>query len=87
MDPIDDLPEIRDELNRHWQSAGVDLIRRGFRPQAVLETMFTVGLAGYVELHGREAAARRLLYIAQRFTEQARAEADAVAEAETAVKN
>jgi len=87
MDPIDDLPEIRDELNRHWQSAGVDLIRRGFRPQAVLETMFTVGLAGYVELHGREATARRLLYIAQRFTEQARAEADAVAEAETAVKN
>jgi hypothetical protein len=84
---IEDLPEIREELNKHWQTASVDLIKRGFRPQAVLETMFTVGLAGYVELHGRDAAAQRLLFIAQRFAEQAQQEAEAIAEAETAVRN
>jgi len=84
---IEDLPEIRDELNKHWRIVGMDLMKRGFRPEAVLETMFTVGLAGYVELHGRDAAAQRLLFIAQRFAEQAQQEAEAIAEAETAVKN
>lgn len=84
---IEDLPEIRNELSKHWQAASVDLIKRGFRPEAVFETMFTVGLAGYVELHGREAAAERLSLIAERFAEQAKQEADAIAEAKTAVKN
>lgn len=84
---IEDLPEIRDELSKHWQTASVDLIKRGFRPEAVLETMFTVGLAGYVELHGKEAAAQRLSFIAEKFAEQAKEEAEAVAEAKTAVKN
>jgi len=84
---IEDLPEIRDELNKHWRTVGIDLMKRGFRPQAVLETMFTVGLAGYVELHGKQAAAERLLRVARQFAAEAKQEAEAIAEARTAVKN
>jgi hypothetical protein len=84
---IEDLPEIRDELNKHWRTVGIDLMKRGFRPQAVLETMFTVGLAGYVELHGKQAATERLLRVVQQFAAEAKQEAEAIAEAKTAVKN
>ena len=84
---IEDLPEIRDELNKHWRTVSIDLMKRGFRPQAVLETMFTVGLAGYVELHGKQAAAERLLRVVQQFAAEAKQEAEAMAEAKTAVKN
>ena len=84
---IEDLPEIRDELNKHWRTVGMDLMKRGFRPEAVLETMFTVGLAGYVELHGKQAAAERLLRVVQQFAAEAKQEADAIVEAKRAVKN
>ena len=84
---IEDLPEIRDELNKHWRIVGMDLMKRGFRPEAVLETMFTVGLAGYVELHGKQAAAERLLRVVREFAAEAKQEADAIVEAKRAVKN
>ena len=84
---IEDLPEIRDELNKHWRTVGMDLMKRGFRPEAVLETMFTVGLAGYVELHGKQAAAERLLRVVREFAAEAKQEADAIVEAKRAVKN
>ena len=84
---IEDLPEIREQLQKHWQTTGLDLVRRGFRPEAVFETMFTVGLAGWVEVHGRESVAERLVLMAQRMSAQLREEAQATAEAANATKN
>ena len=85
--PIEDLPEIRDELQKHWQSAAMDLVRRVFRPEAVFETVLTVGLAGQVELHGKDATARKLIFIAEQLAEQVRKEAEAMVEAERSTKN
>jgi hypothetical protein len=84
---IDDLPEIREQLQKHWQTAGVDLIKRGFRPEPVFETMLTVGLAGLVEVHGKHAAAERLILWAQRLSDQVRQETEATEEAARATKN
>ena len=84
---IQDLPEIRNEMSKHWQSAALDLVKRGFTPEAVFETLFTVGLAGYVEVHGKEQAALRLIGIAEKLSEQLRAQSEAAAEAAQATKN
>jgi hypothetical protein len=84
---IDDLPEIREQLQKHWQTNGVDLVRRGFRPEAVFETMMTVGLAGFIEVHGKQSVAERLVLMAQRLSDQVREETQAAAEAEHATKN
>ena len=69
---IEDLPEIRDQLSQHWQKAGIELVKHGFRPEAIFETMFAVGLAGFVEMHGKDASAQKLLAMAQRLSEQLR---------------
>jgi hypothetical protein len=84
---IEDIPEIRDQLNKHWQKAGIDLVKHGFRPEAIFETMFAVGLAGYMEMHGKEASAQKLLAMAQRLSDQVRKEAEAAEEAKGATKN
>ena len=84
---IEDLPEIRDQLSRHWQKAGIELVKHGFRPEAIFETMFAVGLAGYVEMHGKEASAQKLLAMAQRLSDQIQKEAEAAEEAKGATKN
>ncbi len=87
MQMIEDLPEIREQLSRHWQKAGIELVKHGFRPEAIFETMFAVGLAGYVEVHGKEASAHRLLAMAQRLSDQVQQEAAATEEAKRATKN
>jgi hypothetical protein len=84
---IEDLPAIREQLSDHWQKIGVDLLRRGFQPEAVFETMLTVGIAGLVEIHGRDAAAKRLAAVAQQLSELVRKEAEAMDEAKGATKN
>jgi hypothetical protein len=84
---IEDLPEIREQLSQHWQKAGLDLVKRGFRPEAVFETMLRVGLAGYVEIHGKEDSAQLLLSIAQRLSDQVQQELKATEEARGATKN
>ena len=84
---IEDIPEVRDQLNKHWQKAGIDLVKHGFRPEAIFETMFAVGLAGYVEMHGKEASAQKLLAMAQRLSDQVQKEAEAAEEAKNATKN
>ena len=84
---IEDILEIRDQLNKHWQKAGIDLVKHGFRPEAIFETMFAVGLAGYVEMHGKEASAQKLLAMAQRLSDQVQKEAEAAEEAKNATKN
>ena len=84
---IEDLPEIREQLSRHWQRAGIELVKHGFRPEAIFETMFAVGLAGYVEVHGKETSAQKLFAMAQRLSDQVQREAEAAEEAKRATKN
>lgn len=84
---IEDIPEIREQLTGHWRKAGVELVKHGFRPAAIFETMFAVGLAGYIEVHGEEAAAERLLSVARKLSEKLRTEAEATEEAKRSTKN
>jgi hypothetical protein len=84
---IDDIPAIREHLSDHWQKISLDLIKRGFRPEAIFETMLTVGLAGHVEIHGKDPTAQKLAAIARQLSQQVQAEADAMSEARDATKN
>jgi hypothetical protein len=84
---IDDIPAIREQLSDHWQKISVDLIKRGFRPEAVFETMLTVGLAGHVEIHGKDATAQKIAAVARQLSDQVRTEAEAMREAQAATKN
>ena len=84
---IDDLPEIREQLTSHWQAAALDLVKRGFRPEAVFETLLTVGLAGHVEIHGKEPTADKLVAVAGKLSEQVRNELAAAEEAKGSTKN
>jgi hypothetical protein len=84
---IDDIPAIREHSSDHWQKISLDLIKRGFRPEAVFETLLTVGLAGHVELHGKEATAQKLAAVAKQLSDQVRAEVQAMSEAKDATKN
>ena len=84
---IDDLPEIREQLTSHWQAAALDLVKRGFRPEAVFETLLTVGLAGHVEIHGKASTADKLVAVAGKLSEQVRNELAAAEEAKGSTKN
>ena len=84
---IEDMPEIREQLTNHWQAAALDLVRRGFRPEAVFETLLTVGLAGHVEIHGKETTADKLVAVAGKLSEQVRTEMAAAEEAKGSTKN
>lgn len=84
---IEDLPAIRQQLSDHWQKIALDLVRRGFAPQAVFETLTTIGLVGEVQVSGKEAVAQKLRAIAEHLAEQSRLESAALTEAATATKN
>jgi hypothetical protein len=84
---IEDMPEIREQLTNHWQAAALDLVKRGFRPEAVFETLLTVGLAGHVEIHGKEPTADKLVAVAGKLSEQVRNELAAAEEAKGSTKN
>ena len=84
---IEDIPAIREQLSDHWEKIAIDLVKRGFAANAVFETLLTVGLAGHVELQGKDETARKLLGIAKHLLEQASKEAEALREASGATKN
>jgi hypothetical protein len=84
---IEDFPAIREQLSDHWQKIAVDLVKRGFRPEAVFETMLTVALAAHVELQGKDATGQKLSAIAHKLSEQVRAEVEAMSQAKDATKN
>jgi len=84
---IEDIPAIREQLSDHWEKIALDLVKRGFSANAVFETMLTVGLAGHVELHGKDVSAQKLVVIAERLSEQVRQEWAALREASDATKN
>jgi hypothetical protein len=84
---IEDIPAIREQLSDHWEKIALDLVKRGFSANAVFETLLTVGLAGHVELHGKDGTAQKLVAIAERLSEQVRQEVAALREASDATKN
>ena len=84
---IEDIPAVREQLSDHWEKIALDLIKRGFSAPAVFETLTTVGLAGQVEIHGKDAIALKLVAIAERLSEQVRQEVAALREASEATKN
>jgi hypothetical protein len=82
-----DISALKEQLLDQWQKTAVDLVRGGVPADVVFETMMTVGLAGQVELHGRDGAAAKISAIARRLSEQAAQEAEALREASSATKN
>jgi hypothetical protein len=84
---IEDIPATREQLADHWEKIAVDLIKRGFPARAVFETLTTVGLAGEVEVSGKDVIAQKLVAVAERLSDQVRTEALALEEAARATKN
>ncbi|MCB5174274.1 MULTISPECIES: hypothetical protein [Microvirga] len=82
-----DNATLKEKLLDQWQKIAVDLVREGVPAEVVFETMLTVGLAGQVEIYGKDGAATKLAAIAQQLSEQARQEAEALREASSATKN
>lgn len=82
-----DISELRVQLSDQWQKVAIDLIRKGIPADMVFESLLTVGLAGHVELHGKDLTAGKLVAIAEQLSEQVRREKQALQEASGATKN
>lgn len=82
-----DISEIRKQLSDQWQKVAIDLVKGGIPPETVFESMLTVGLAGHVEVHGKDATAAKLIAIAEQLSEQVKREEEALREASRATKN
>ena len=82
-----DHSAIREQLTDQWQKVAIDLIRGGVPPELVFESLLTVGLAGHVEIHGKDFTAGKLVAIAEQLSEQVRREKEALQEASNATKN
>jgi hypothetical protein len=82
-----DNSAIREQLSDQWQKVAIDLIRGGIPAETVFESMLTVGLAGHVEVHGKDFTATKLVAIAEQLSEQVRREKEALQEASNATKN
>ena len=68
-----DISELKEQLSDQWQKVAIDLIRKGIPADMVFESLLTVGLAGHVELHGKDLTAGKLVAIAEQLSEQVRA--------------
>ena len=82
-----DIPELREQLSDQWQKVAIDLVRKGIPADMVFESLLTVGLAGHVELHGKDSTATKLVAIAEQLSDQVRREKEALQEASSATKN
>ncbi len=82
-----DPSAIREQLSDQWQKVAIDLIKGGISPEMVFESMMTVGLAGHVEVHGKDFTASKLAANAEQLSEQVRREKEALREASNATKN
>jgi hypothetical protein len=82
-----DISELKEQLSDQWQKVAIDLIRKGIPADLVFESLLTVGLAGHVELQGKDLTASKLVAIAEQLSEQVRREKEALQEASSATKN
>lgn len=83
----DDNSTLRLQLADQWQKLAIELIRKGLPADVIFESLLTVGLAGQVEVLGKEVAAIRLAAIAEQLSEQVRQQKEALKEASSATKN
>ncbi|WP_243368977.1 hypothetical protein [Microvirga solisilvae] len=83
----DDNSALRLELADQWQKLAIDLIKKGLPADIIFESLLTVGLAGQVEVLGKEVAAARLAAIAEQLSDQVRQQKEALKEASNATKN
>jgi hypothetical protein len=82
-----DVSALRAQLSDEWQKLAIELIKKGLPAELIFETLLTVGLAGQVEVLGKDVAATRLVAIAEQLSEQVRREKEALQEASNATKN
>jgi hypothetical protein len=83
----DDISALRIQLADQWQKLAIELIKKGFPADLIFESLLTVGLAGQVEVLGKDVAAARLAAIAEQLSEQVRQQKEALQEASNATKN
>jgi hypothetical protein len=83
----DDTSALRIQLADQWQKLAIELIKKGFPAELIFESLLTVGLAGQVEVLGKDVAAARLAAIAEQLSEQVRQQKQALQEASNATKN
>jgi len=83
----DDTSALRLQLADQWQKLAIELIKKGLPAETIFESLLTVGLAGQVEVLGKEVAAARLASIAEQLSEQVRQQKEALKEASNATKN
>ncbi|MGO4389101.1 hypothetical protein AB4Y85_16345 [Microvirga sp. 2YAF29] len=82
-----DVSALRAQLSDEWQKLAIELIKKGLPAELIFETLLTVGLAGQVEVLGKDVAAGRLVAIAEQLSEQVCREKEALQEASNATKN
>jgi len=83
----DDNSALRIQLADQWQKLAIELIKKGLPADVIFESLLTVGLAGQVEVLGKDVAAARLAAIAEQLSEQVRQQKEALQEASNATKN
>ena len=83
----DDTSALRLQLADQWQKLAIELIKKGLPADIIFESLLTVGLAGQVEVLGKDVAAPRLAAIADQLSEQVRQHKEALPEAPNATKN
>jgi hypothetical protein len=83
----DENATLRVQLADQWQKIAIELIKKGLPADIIFESLLTVGLAGQVEVLGKEVAAARLAAIAEQLSEQVRQQKEALKEASNATKN
>lgn len=83
----DNNSNLRVQLTDQWQKLAIELIKKGFPAELIFESLLTVGLAGQVEVLGKDVAAARLAAIAEQLSEQVRQQKQALEEASNATKN
>jgi len=83
----DDSSTLRLQLADQWQKLAIELIKKGLPAETIFESLLTVGLAGQVEVLGKEVAAARLASIAEQLSDQVRQQKEALKEASNATKN
>jgi hypothetical protein len=83
----DDNSALRLQLADQWQKLAIELIKKGLPADIIFESLLTVGLAGQVEVLGKEVAATRLAAIAEQLSDQVRQQKEALKEASNATKN
>ena len=83
----DDNSALRLQLADQWQKLAIELNTKGLPADVIFESLLTVGLAGQVEVLGKEVAAARLAAIADQLSDQVRQQTEALKEASNATKN